>query len=67
MPQDIFWIDPTQIKAKTSKENFSCGTSSTVLQLCEIQVTSDKQSFGLAPTFYFCIHPSQGEGHTASK
>lgn len=69
MPQDIFRIDPTQIKAKTSKENFSYGTSSTVLQLCEIQVMNDKQSFGLAPTFYFCIHPSQGEGigHTASK
>lgn len=69
MPQDIFWIDPTQIKAKTLKENFSCGPSSTVLQLCEIQVMNDKQSFGLAPTFYFCIHPSQGEGTglTASK
>lgn len=69
IPQDIFWIDPTQIKAKTSKENFSCGPSSTVLQLCEIQVMNDKQSFELAPTFYFHIHPSQDEstGLTASK
>lgn len=69
MSQDIFWIDPTQIKAKTSKENLFCGTSGTVLQLCEIQVTNDKQGFGLASIFYFCIHPSQGEGtgHTASK
>lgn len=58
MPQDIFWIDATQIEAKTSKENFSCGTSNRVLQLYEIQVMSDKQSFGLAPTLYFCIHPS---------
>lgn len=42
MPQDIFWIDPSQIKVKTSKENFSCGTSSPVLQVCEIQITNDK-------------------------
>lgn len=25
MPQDIFWIDPSQIKANISKENFSRG------------------------------------------
>lgn len=42
MPQDIFWIDPTQIKAKTSEENFSCGSSSPVLQVCEMQIMNDK-------------------------
>jgi len=42
MAQDIFWIDPTRIKVKTSKENISCGTSSPVLQVCEIQIMNDK-------------------------
>lgn len=42
MPQDIFCIDPTQIKAKILKENFSCRLPSPALQVCEIQLSHDK-------------------------
>lgn len=68
MLQDTFWIDLTQIKAKTSKENFFCGTSIPVLQVCEIQITNDKNlKFWASTSILLLYSPFTVQESTASK